>query len=167
MIAATLLSLVAALQVPAEPVGSTDGAGPVPTSELDRLRERERQLLKQIGVLEAELRAERARSLARQEEWIVFTRLLQGFEVPSLPQPPEFIAEALVDPRDPAAEALERAEAERRGRGRQVAAALKTLLKAESVRGFDVAVLRTCESFCDRLYRTCGEASLVLAGGRP
>ncbi len=138
MIAATLLSLVAALQVPTEPVGSTDGAGPVPTSELDRLRERERQLLMQIGVLEAELRAERARSLARQEEWIVFTRLLQGFEVPSLPQPPEFIAEALVDPRDPAAEALERAEAERRGRGRQVAAALKTLLKAESVRGFDL-----------------------------
>lgn len=138
MIAAALLSLVVALQVPAEPVGSTDDAGPVPTSELDRLRERERQLLKQIGVLEAELRAERARSLARQEEWIVFTRLLQGFEVPSLPQPPEFIAEALVDPRDPAAEALERAEAERRGRGRQVAAALKTLLKAESVRGFDL-----------------------------
>jgi len=42
----------------------------------------------------------------------------------------------------------------------------RLLFAQESVRGFDVAVLRTCESFCDRLYRTCGEASLVLAGGR-
>ncbi|MGB0333456.1 MAG: hypothetical protein ACPGPE_16730, partial [Planctomycetota bacterium] len=88
--------------------------------------------------LESELRAERSRSLQRQEEWVAFTRLLQGFEIPALPAPPSFVAEALVVPRDPAAEALERAEAARRWRGAQVAASLRTLLTAESVRGVDL-----------------------------
>ena len=117
--------------------GSEQPSSPV-LGEVERLRERERELLERIALLESELRAERSRSLARQEEWISFTRLLQGFEIPALPAPPEFVATALVAPRDPAAEALERAEAALRVRGAQVEASLRTLLRAESVRGFDL-----------------------------
>ena len=37
----------------------------------------------------------------------------------------------------------------------------------EHFAGFPVAVLRTCETFCDKLYDACASASLVLAGNRP
>ena len=151
----TTVTLVAALAMPgaagaaiqearpgserpgSERPGSEQPSSPV-LGEVERLRERERELLERIALLESELRAERSRSLARQEEWISFTRLLQGFEIPALPAPPEFVATALVAPRDPAAEALERAEAALRVRGAQVEASLRTLLRAESVRGFDL-----------------------------
>ncbi len=144
MIAASILAVALAAQ---EPSVAADGdaaapgkdqAGSAAAAELERLRARENELLARISALEDQLRAERARSLQRQEEWVAFTRLLQGFEIPSLPEPPEFVAEALVVPRDPAAEALERAEAARRWRGAQVAASLRTLLTAESVRGVDL-----------------------------
>lgn len=107
-------------------------------AELDRLRERERALLARVAALESQLRAEKERSFARQQEWIAFTRVLQGFEIPALPAPPEFIAEALVTPRDPAADAIERTREQQRRRGAEVSASLRTLLTAEGVRGFDL-----------------------------
>ena len=144
MIALAILAAGLAAHEPvAAPVGAAlmlrqEAGGPGTPAELERLRTRERELLARISALESELRAERSRSLQRQEEWVAFTRLLQGFEIPALPAPPSFVAEALVVPRDPAAEALERAEAARRWRGAQVAASLRTLLTAESVRGVDL-----------------------------
>lgn len=143
MIAAALLAAALVAQDSSAPDGAprTPAEGPsteAAAGELQRLRARERELLTRISRLENELRAEKSRSLARQEEWIAFTRLLQGFEIPALPDPPEFVAEALVVPRDPAAEALEQAEAARRWRGTQVGASLRTLLRAESVRGLDL-----------------------------
>lgn len=143
MIAIALL-VAAAAQGPVAPSEGVaagpeqDLVDPATAAELERLRARERELLERISALEGEVRAEKSRSLARQEEWLAFTRLLQGFEIPALPDPPPFLAEALVVPLDPAAEALERAEAARRWRGTQVAASLRTLLMAESVRGFDL-----------------------------
>ena len=113
-------------------------AGEEPGDEIARLRQRERELLRRIAALEEELRAERERSLARQQEWIAFTRLLRGFELPSMPEPPGFVAEALVEPEDPVAAALERERARLRVRGAGIAAALRTLLQAEGVRGFDL-----------------------------
>ena len=138
VIATATLVAVLATQGTASDTPQEPGVGPAPPVEVDRLRARERELLERIAILETELRAERARSLARQEEWLAFTRLLQGFEIPALPDPPEFLAEALIAPRDPAAEALERTENARRIRGAQVAGSLRTLLKAEGVRGFDL-----------------------------
>lgn len=40
------------------------------------------------------------------------------------------------------------------------------LFLQEQIANFPVAVLRTCESFCDRLYTSCSDAVLMLAGGR-
>lgn len=185
MIAAVLISALASFQGPGDSPPSTSGEGgasPVtppqvtppqvtppqatPPGELERLRARERELLERIGVLEGELRAEKARSLARQEQWIAFTSLLQGFEIPSLPAPPEFIAEGLVTPRDPAAEALEREEARRRVRGAQVAASLRTLLRAESVRGFDLLEVGLLQEHEGRTWTGPVIARLVDERGR-
>lgn len=40
------------------------------------------------------------------------------------------------------------------------------LFAEEMVAGFPIAALRTCEGFCDRLYRSCASSHLVLAHGR-
>lgn len=39
------------------------------------------------------------------------------------------------------------------------------LYAQEHIRGFEVRVLRACQSFCDRLHKSCGEATIT-AGGR-
>ena len=42
----------------------------------------------------------------------------------------------------------------------------KSIFVQRTVAGFPVSVLRTCESFCDRLYSACSSSGVELAGGR-
>ncbi|MEM1447784.1 MAG: hypothetical protein AAF957_23840 [Planctomycetota bacterium] len=101
-------------------------------------RARERELLRRIDELEALLRDEQERSYLRQQEWIDYSRVLGDFELPSLPAPPEFIADALVEPPDPAAEAAAREAARLRVRAREIDRKLATLFAVESIGGIDL-----------------------------
>ncbi len=98
--------------------------------------EREQQLLRRIHELEDELRATQARGLRQQEEWIEYTRLLQGF-TDRLPEPPAFIAEALVPAPDPLAEYRQREAQAIALREKEIRQSLRTLLMAEGVRNID------------------------------
>ncbi len=98
--------------------------------------EREKALEARIRVLEAELRDVTARSLRQQQEWIEYTRILQTFSS-KIPEPPAFVAKALVPPRDPLAEHRSREEAKIVARSQAIESALRGLLMAEGVRNID------------------------------
>ncbi|MEE2941576.1 MAG: hypothetical protein VX460_14410 [Planctomycetota bacterium] len=103
-----------------------------------RWSRRELELLTRIADLETELRAAQERAIRQQQEWIDYVRVLQGFESVRLPEPPEFLAEAMRTKPDPAAEALARREALRRARSAEVGRRLQALLIADGVRGIDL-----------------------------
>lgn len=98
---------------------------------------REREMLKRIAELEAALRAEQSRNFQRQQEWIEYTRMLGAFELPNLPAPPDFVAEAIVPTPDPAAEALAREEERLTQRAAEIQRTLEALLIADEVDGID------------------------------
>lgn len=97
---------------------------------------REQELLRRIRELQAELSATQARSLRQRQEWIEYTRVLQGFSIP-LPEPPEFVAEALKPAPDPMEEYRERQAEAVRLRASEIQRSLRTLLMAEGIRNID------------------------------
>ena len=115
--------------VPAEAAPLIQREGAEPTA-------RERKLLARIRDLEAELRRVEAQRLRQNQEWIAFTKLLSDYS-PSLPEPPEFIAEALEPEHDPLAEAEARQHALAVERGQSVQASLRSLLMADGIRNLD------------------------------
>lgn len=139
-IAAVLLALP--VLDPSAIAGHQDtGPGPAPVAgaaQDDALwSRRELELLTRIADLETELRAAQERAMRQQREWIDYVRVLQGFEAVRLPEPPEFLAEAMKPKPDPAAEAIARREALRRARSVEVGRRLQALLIADGVRGVD------------------------------
>ncbi|MEM9802355.1 MAG: hypothetical protein AAGA20_18655 [Planctomycetota bacterium] len=131
-------ALVAPLLGVAAQESTTAESSAAPDVERARWRDRERELLRKIAELESALRVEQQRSLQRQQEWIAYTRLLRGFELPALPDPPEFIAEALVEAPDPKEEAEERRRERLRERAASIQSSLDALLRVEGLRGLDV-----------------------------
>ena len=113
-----------------------DGNG-VSSDERDEWRARERELLARIADLETELAREQARAFERQETWIAYTKLLQGFELPGVPMAPDFIANALAAEVDPLAEIEARRRARAELRGDEIERVLRALLIVEGVRTID------------------------------
>lgn len=111
-------------------------------------RRREAELLRRISELEADLTRERQRRLAREAEWLEFTRALSALDVTRAPEPPEFARvtdPAAVDPDSAEARAeekIERAAEAIRLRGAQradrIRADLQAHLLAEQVLSLDV-----------------------------
>jgi hypothetical protein len=99
-------------------------------------------LRRQIAELEAELERETAKRIAREEEWLRYTRAVAALELRSMPEelrfqpdlPPEALLEAARAP-EPEPSAEEQALAERSA---EIARALRALLAIEEVRGLDL-----------------------------
>lgn len=100
-------------------------------------RAREAELLARIGGLEQALASEQQLRLAREQEWLEFTRVLTSLDLPAQPTPPAFLAEALAPSVDPVAAEEERARLARLARGREMRARLRALLSAEQVFSID------------------------------
>lgn len=141
-LAAVLLALPAldpaalpALQERQEPAAAA--AQPAPPAEDEAWKRRELELLTRIAQLETELAEAQARALRQQQEWEQYMRVLQGFEVVEIPEPPEFLAESLKTPVDPLKEAEARRAALRAARSAEIGRRLKALLIADGVGGLD------------------------------
>lgn len=109
-------------------------------------RRREAELLKRISELEEDLARERERRLAREAEWLEFTRALSALDVNRAPEPPGFARAPDASEGDgigaEAAEKLERAaETARRRDARRadrIRVDLQAHLLAEQVLSLDV-----------------------------
>jgi hypothetical protein len=99
-------------------------------------------LRRQIAELEAELERETTKRIAREEEWLRYTRAVAALELRSMPEelrfqpdlPPEALLEAARAP-EPEPSAEEQALAERSA---EIERALRALLAIEEVRGLDL-----------------------------
>lgn len=98
--------------------------------------EREKELLARIRQLEAELRETQARGLRQQQEWIEYTRVLQGFSK-RIPEPPKFVADALKPAPDPLAEYRRREVEAIELRAKEIRQSLRSLLISEGIRNID------------------------------
>lgn len=137
-----LMTFEPAAQAPAAAVVQVEPAArqvsaPEGTTAAGLTAAREQKLLDRIALLEEELRTERSRAIARQEEWIEYIRVLQGFDVPALPKVPDFMAEALRPELDLAGEARRRQHALRLVRSKDILRSLRSLLIADGVRTLD------------------------------
>ncbi|MEM8712738.1 MAG: hypothetical protein AAGG01_17440, partial [Planctomycetota bacterium] len=124
-------------QVSAAPTPTVSQAADVASETPVAPSDREAELLARIRQLEAELREEQARSLRRQQEWIEYTRVLKTFSS-RIPDPPEFVAEALKPVPDPVAEHEARERARLAKRAKAIEQSLRSLLAVEGVRNIDL-----------------------------
>ena len=99
-------------------------------------------LRRQIAELEAELERETAKRIAREEEWLRYTRAVAALELRSMPEelrfqpdlPPEVLAQAARPPEpEPSAEELALVQ-----RSAEIERSLRALLTIEEVRGLDL-----------------------------
>ncbi|MEM9382817.1 MAG: hypothetical protein AAGB93_22885 [Planctomycetota bacterium] len=166
-------ALAVSIQAPALQEREDAAAAPGVASEIrteprtpEEWRARERDLLRRIDELEAMLRDEQERSFLRQQEWIEYSRMLGSFELPSLPAPPAFIADALVEPPDPAAEAAAREAARLRARAREIDRKLTALFTIEGIGGIDLLEIGLLHEHAGRTWTGPVIARLLDGRGR-
>jgi len=124
--------------------------GPPAPDERAAWRGRERELEARIAALEAELALERERRLAREQEWLEFTRALSWLGGEQAPQPPAFLRAGLGEPAAPVAageggkdgpdgtDGNDGAEEAERRRAEELRTELRANLIAEQVLALDV-----------------------------
>jgi hypothetical protein len=145
--------LVLAAVVRAGPVGATVSAGQDQRASIEDERKswqaREAELLGRIDALERELTDVQVRAQEHEKEWMAWVHLIESFSLPSLPQPPSFLAHesaAGAAGESPAASAAEASSSPpEKPRSEQALADLRALLAAEQVLDLDFLEVGTVQ----------------------